>query len=340
VPLRTSFLILAGAMAVLAASVAFAPETVDLPAHANRRPERFALRPGARASFAGASAVGFFALALLGLFSSLGGIIVRTQIHTTSTAVLGLVPFAAFAASAVAQTALERLSHTRLLAAGAVLFPMGLALITLSLYRPSLWLLLVAAGLAGGGAGALFKGGVSETVRSAEPASRAGVLANFFVIAYLGMGLPSIALSLVIPHTGLRPSLIGYASILAIGAVTAVVAAVRTQRALSPFLIAASSGLGEEALAGEASEAASGDVDGRVVGGHAEEFVQFADSECLVGVLVEGVHDGLVGGGLFGWIGFACGRREFGDDLPGGGQLREAGFGLGEGGGEVLDPVA
>lgn len=230
VPLRTSFLILAGAMAVLAASVAFAPETVDLPAHANRRPERFALRPGARASFAGASAVGFFALALLGLFSSLGGIIVRTQIHTTSTAVLGLVPFAAFAASAVAQTALERLSHTRLLAAGAVLFPMGLALITLSLYRPSLWLLLVAAGLAGGGAGALFKGGVSETVRSAEPASRAGVLANFFVIAYLGMGLPSIALSLVIPHTGLRPSLIGYASILAIGAVTAVVAAVRTQR--------------------------------------------------------------------------------------------------------------
>jgi MFS family permease len=230
VPLRTSFLILAGAMAVLAASVAFAPETVDLPAHANRRPERFALRPGARASFAGASAVGFFALALLGLFSSLGGIIVRTQIHTTSTAVVGLMPFAAFAASAVAQTALERLSHTRLLAAGAVLFPMGLALITLSLYRPSLWLLLVAAGLAGGGAGALFKGGVSETVRSAEPASRAGVLANFFVIAYLGMGLPSIALSLVIPHTGLRPSLIGYASILAIGAVTAVVAAVRTQR--------------------------------------------------------------------------------------------------------------
>jgi hypothetical protein len=69
---------------------------------------------------------------------------------------------------------------------------------------------------------------VSETVRSAEPASRAGVLASFFVIAYLGMGLPSIALSLVIPHTRLRPSLIGFASVLAIGAATAVVAAVRT----------------------------------------------------------------------------------------------------------------
>ncbi|MDQ0604855.1 hypothetical protein QF037_009200 [Streptomyces canus] len=47
------------------------------------------------------------------------------------------------------------------------------------------------------------------------------------------------------------------------------------ERALSPFLVAAWSGLGEEALAGEASEAAAGDVH-RVVGGHAEEFVRFS----------------------------------------------------------------
>ncbi|MEV6486150.1 DUF6368 family protein, partial [Streptomyces sp. NPDC051576] len=34
----------------------------------------------------------------------------------------------------------------------------------------------------------------------------------------------------------------------------------RFERALSPFLVAASSGLGEEALASEASEASAGDV--------------------------------------------------------------------------------
>ncbi|GAA2662394.1 hypothetical protein [Streptomyces vastus] len=50
----------------------------------------------------------------------------------------------------------------------------------------------------------------------------------------------------------------------------------------------------------------------------------FADPECLVGVLVESVQDGLVGGGRLGWIGFVSGRREFGDDLPGGGQVGEA----------------
>src|SRR6185503_17759151 len=102
-----------------------------------------------------------------------------------------------------------------------VMFPVGLALTALSLYRPALWLVLVAAGLAGGGAGLLFKSAVVTAVVAAEPASRAGVLATYFVIAYVGMGLPSIAFSLVIRHFALRPSMIGFAAVLSIGAVIA-----------------------------------------------------------------------------------------------------------------------
>ncbi len=82
------------------------------------------------------------------------------------------------------------------------------------------------------------------------------------------------------------------------------------QRALSPFLVAAPSGLGEEALPSEASEAAAGDVHGRVICVHAEEFVQLTDPEHLVGVLIEGVHDGLVGGVRLGRIGLGPGRCE------------------------------
>jgi hypothetical protein len=66
----------------------------------------------------------------------------------------------------------------------------------------------------------------------------------------------------------------------------------------------------------------------------------FADSEWPVGVLVEGVQDGLAGGGRLGRIRCVPGRRAFGDDLPGGGQVRETCFGLGEGGGEALDLAA
>lgn len=80
--------------------------------------------------------------------------------------------------------------------------------------------MLAAAGIAG--AGLLFKGAGSQTVATAEPASRAGVLAVFFVISYLGLGLPSIAFSLVIQHAALRPSMIGFASALSLGAGVAV----------------------------------------------------------------------------------------------------------------------
>ncbi|WP_437091110.1 hypothetical protein [Streptomyces sp. enrichment culture] len=44
--------------------------------------------------------------------------------------------------------------------------------------------------------------------------------------------------------------------------------------------------MSEEASAGEASEAAAGDADGCLVGGHAEAFVQFTGSELLIGMLV------------------------------------------------------
>ncbi|MFE5681444.1 hypothetical protein [Streptomyces erythrochromogenes] len=62
--------------------------------------------------------------------------------------------------------------------------------------------------------------------------------------------------------------------------------------------------------------------------------------ECLAGVLVEGIHDGLVGGVRLGRTGLVSGRREFRDDLPGGGRIRKSRSGLGQGGGEVLDLAA
>lgn len=106
----------------------------------------------------------------------------------------------------------------------------------------------------------------------------------------------------------------------------------RSQRALSPFLVAAASGLFEESLADESSQAGAGDVDRGLVGGQAGVFVQITDAEHLPGVLVERGHGALVdgrGGGLRGSCS-AVGCGEVVDDLAGGGELSQAGFGLGE----------
>ncbi|WP_329139859.1 MFS transporter [Streptomyces sp. NBC_01476] len=227
-PLTTVYVVFAAVLAVLLVVVLRCPETVDRSTAGHQRSVRFALRPGGRTSFGSAAAVGFFSFAVMGLFSSLGAIIVRGQLGITSTFVVGLAPFTAFAASAVAQLALAQVSHPRLLVSGTVLFPVGLALTALTLYHPALWLALVAAGLSGGGAGLLFKASVVQSVTSAEPASRAGVLAAFFVVAYLGMGLPSVAFSVVIQHAALRPSMIGFAAAISLGAGAAAAVGVRT----------------------------------------------------------------------------------------------------------------
>jgi predicted MFS family arabinose efflux permease len=231
-PLVTSYVVFAVVMGMAGPLVLLAPETVTPNATKEIRPVRFALRPGHRASFGAASVVGFFAFGLMGLFSSLGAIIVRGELDITSQFTIGLVPFAAFAASAVAQLALRRLTQPKQLVSGAVLFPVGLALTALSLYQPALWLVLVAAGLSGAGAGLLFKGSVAQSAIAAVPVSRAGVLAAFFVIAYLGMGLPSVVFSLLIQHTPLKTTMIGFAAVLSVGAIAAVITAIRTSRGL------------------------------------------------------------------------------------------------------------
>ncbi|GAA0575549.1 MFS transporter [Kribbella sandramycini] len=197
-PLRTPYVVLGVLMIGLLALVLSSPETVDTELAEQDPPVRFALRDGQQRAFAMAALTGATAFAVMGLFSSLGVIVVRRELGVTSYFVAALAPFVVFAASAVAQLALARVPRDRILRLGSTLFPIGLILTGVALAFPALWLLLIAATLAGAGAGLLFKSAVAEVVIAAEPTSRAGVLATFFVIAYLGMGLPSIVVSLLI----------------------------------------------------------------------------------------------------------------------------------------------
>ena len=77
-----------------------------------------------------------------------------------------------------------------MLVLGLIGVPVGMALVVVALYNPSLTLYLLGSAIAGAGAGLLFKAALSVAITTAEPGSTAGVLALFFVVAYLGVGLP------------------------------------------------------------------------------------------------------------------------------------------------------
>lgn len=191
-PFTTSYLVFIALMVIGAISISVSPETVDLALRTSASASKFVLRHAQTTVFIGAAAVAFCSFAVFGLFSSVGSLIVHSELHESSPLIWGLAGFLVLGASAVAQTLLPKLAVVRMLVLGLVGLPVGMALVVVALYSPSLTLYLLGSAIAGAGAGLLFKAALSVAITTAEPGSTAGVLAMFFVVAYLGIGLPPV----------------------------------------------------------------------------------------------------------------------------------------------------
>jgi MFS family permease len=189
-PFTTSYIVFIALMVVGAISVSLSPETVDLALPKSAGASKFVLRQGQSTVFIGAAAVAFCSFAIFGLFSSVGSLIVHTELHESSPFIWGLAGFLVLGVSALAQTLFAKLAVVRMLVFGLIAVPVGMALVVIALYNPSLTVYLLGAAIAGAGAGLLFKAALSVAITTAEPGSTAGVLALFFVVAYLGLGLP------------------------------------------------------------------------------------------------------------------------------------------------------
>ncbi|WP_081639721.1 MFS transporter [Actinomadura flavalba] len=206
------------ALGVMLALVALVPETVDTGKAG--RPPRFALRPAGRTVFGSAGLLGFVAFGLFGLFASLGSSVVR-DLGVDAPLLSALPTIVMFAVAACAQIALDRAPWRRVLLGGAVAFPVGLALAALALVHPAYWLYVLGAAVAGGGAGLLFKTGLTRGAEVAQPYSRAGVLAVFYTIAYVGMAVPALLFSLALRAFSTPATMIGCAVALSLCALTA-----------------------------------------------------------------------------------------------------------------------
>lgn len=189
------------------ALVLITPETVDVEVQPDTRIRRVHIQTGRTGQFVGASMLGFSAFGATGLFSALGSLIIRGDLGLHDLFTGGLGTFVVFAASAAAQLTASRLAPRVLTGLGFWFYCVGFVLTLLSIQNPSLALFLVAAAVVGAGAGMLFKTGLSQAALSAVPASRAGVLSILFIVAYLGMGVPSVLYGLIVGSLGTLISL-------------------------------------------------------------------------------------------------------------------------------------
>jgi MFS family permease len=213
-PFTTSYLVFIVLMAIGVISVSVSPETVDhaLPTAASA--PKFVLRQAQGPVFVGAAAVAFCSFAVIGLFSSVGSLIVHNELHESSPFIWGLAGFFVLGASALAQTLFPKLTVVRMLVLGLTGVPVGMALVVIALYHPSLTLYLLGSAVAGAGAGLLFKAALSVAITTAEPGATAGVLAIFFVVAYLGVGLPPVLLAAATHLISSRSALIVFSAVI------------------------------------------------------------------------------------------------------------------------------
>ncbi|RPE47152.1 putative MFS family arabinose efflux permease [Streptomyces sp. Ag109_O5-1] len=214
-PLRLPYLVFGALLLISIAAVALTPETVQVqsvrPAY---RPQRISTNHGDPAGYVAAAAAGFASFAVFGLFTSLAPGFVGHTLHHPSRALTGLTVFAVFGASAAAQTLTSRLDATLRRNIGLYAQAAGATALAVGMHTASLTLFLVAGITAGIGAGVLFKSAVGTVVAMATPAKRGEALAGLFLISYLGLALPAIAIGIATRYTTMTTAMTWFTAVL------------------------------------------------------------------------------------------------------------------------------
>ncbi len=217
---------LAGLVLLLSAAVAAAllPDGRRTTGPSGRRALRLAQVPRpARSAFALSGASVFLAFAAAGLFLSLVPGYLLAALGSSDLRVAAAAPSLMLACSLGAQFPLRAKPPLGLQSAGLALLAVGLGLLALGGVEPSLIVLLAASALAGGGHGLTFLGSLTEVARSAPPDRRAETLSLFYVLVYLGFGLPTVGVGLLAAQLGLPIAVqlfvgvVGAASLVQIG---------------------------------------------------------------------------------------------------------------------------
>jgi MFS family permease len=167
-PTRSVFWAYLGICALALAAVAVIPETVRNPDKVISLRPHLGVPPPMRAVMLGACLGIFAAFSVLGFFSSLVPEFLHGTLGVHNLALIGATVFLIFITSAISQAASARLPARRSLTAGG-----GVAV------------------------GFIFRGGLSELNRLAEPRHRAAVVSTFFAAAYLGLGLVPVLTGLI-----------------------------------------------------------------------------------------------------------------------------------------------
>ncbi len=180
------------------------------------RPRRPEIPATMRTVFATSGTATFLAFAVIGLFLTLVPTYVATLTHSTNLLLGGGVVALMLACSAIAQlVGYGRTTHSPE-RVGLSLLATGLGLLTLAGLLSSPTVLLVAVVVAGAGQGLVYLGGLTAVNESAPADRRAEVLSSFYVITYVGVGVPVIGVGFLATLDGITSAVWYFAGAVAV----------------------------------------------------------------------------------------------------------------------------
>ncbi|MFI5658692.1 MFS transporter [Streptomyces sp. NPDC051684] len=196
-PLRLPYLVFAVLLVAVAVALSRTPETVrELPVRPRYRPQRVSADHGDRAGYVAAAVTAFASFAVFGLFSSIAAGFVAHSLRHPSHLLAGAISLLVFGGAALAQILTTRLAPRTKSTLGLLAQGAGFLTLVAGMHTADLATFLIGGAVAGIGAGLLFKAAVGAVVAMAAPARRGEALAGLFLVAYLGLSGPAVALGL------------------------------------------------------------------------------------------------------------------------------------------------
>jgi predicted MFS family arabinose efflux permease len=227
-PLRLPFWVDLALLVPAALAIVAIPEPVSVKAKPKLRLQALRVPEQVRAIFIRAALAGFAGFAVLGLFTAVSPAFLGQTLHITNEAVIGVVVFAVFAASAVGQFGFEAVPEGLALPAGCGGLIAGMVLLAIGLAAESLAPLVIGGVVAGIGQGLSFRAGLAGINAAAPPEDRAAVASSFFVVAYLALSVPVIGVGLLAEASGLKTAGLVFAGVVAV--IAAIVLALLARR--------------------------------------------------------------------------------------------------------------
>jgi predicted MFS family arabinose efflux permease len=145
--------------------------------------------------------------ALAGFYGSLGPMLVRSLLGSSSPLLGGLSLFVLAACGGLSVLVFQHREPKDMMMFGVASLFVGVAIVLLSLALlplpyGAIALFFSGTAIAGVGFGAGFQGAVRTVVPFAAPHERAGVLSIVFIICYIAMGVPAVAAGWMVAHQG------------------------------------------------------------------------------------------------------------------------------------------